>query len=106
MLVPRPPVPVLAEFVVALDLIRITFDLPLVPGIFTDLNWFARFADFEREPGIVRVLAGSPTICTITTTLSPADVGPDVVDYSAGIPDLVGQNGLPVAPFTEPMIPA
>lgn len=101
---PTPPVPIGATFVVALQLIRITFDQPLVPGVFLDLNWFARFGNLERTPGVVRVVAGLPTVCTISTVVAPADIGPDLVDYTAAAPDLFGQNGLPVAAFSEPLV--
>ncbi len=103
---PNPPAPVSAVFVLALQLIRITFDRPLVPGVFLDLNWFARFTDLERTPGIVRVTAGNPTLCTITTVVAPADLGPNIVQYTATAPDLVGQDGQFVLPFTEPLVAA
>ncbi len=101
---PEPPVPILARFFVLTGIIRITFDKPLQPGSFTDRDWFARWANRERAIGLVIVLAGSPTVCTINTTLSPADVGPNIVQYTAGSAELIGQNGIPVAPFTEPLV--
>lgn len=101
---PPPPLPTLAQFVISTKIIRVTFDRPLVPGIFLDFNWFARFGDRERTPGIVRVFAATPTVCTITTVIAPADLGPNIVQYTAALPDLIGQNGTAVAPFTEPLI--
>ena len=99
---PDPPVPVLGQFSTLTKVISITFDKPLEPGTFTDLNWFARFGDRERTPGLVRVFPGQPTVCEITTVIAPADLGPDIAQYTAAIPDLIGQNGAPVAPFTQP----
>lgn len=101
---PTAPVPVLAEFVVATGRVRVTFDQPLVVDTYTALNWFARWSDLERSPGVVEVFAPNPTVCTISTSVQPSDLGPDIIQYTAAAPDLIGQNGLLVAPFTEPLI--
>lgn len=102
---PSPPVPILATFRVDLNLVLVTFDKPLVPTSKNPLNYFVRVSEFERDPTFATVPAGAPTFLSVVTTVGPADSGPDVVTYSAAVPDLIGQNGASVVPFTQPLLP-
>lgn len=104
LLVSSPPVPILATFRIDEPLVRITFDQPLMPTSKATLHYFTRWQAFEYETTFASVPAGDPTFLNLAQDLVAGDAGPDVVRYDGGDPTLVGQNGLRVAAFTQPLV--
>lgn len=97
-MLPDPPLPISATIDARGDLV-VTFDKPLVPGLTAGPNWFVRRTNLTRAflgPGVVAGFTMSAG-----TFIDVADPGPDVVTYFAVVQDLVGTNGLPVAPFAN-----
>jgi len=92
------PVPIHATFIKP-DVISITFDQGLVPGVLSGLNWTARF-----ENQIWNAYAAGATGPGVNMALHPGlpDLGPDVVHYSAAVPDVVSlATGIPAPAFTH-----
>lgn len=96
---PEPaPVPIAAT-INGFGFLQIVFDRPLQPGVVQGANWFARRANVARlffpDPSAAgAAVSGSAPV-------SGADIGPDIVSYSAAVPDVIGANGVPVAAFTD-----
>ncbi len=101
LLVPSPPVPVSGRFLSGPSIMQLDFDLPLQVGSFSEQNWTIRALDLEWSVFSVTVPAGNPLRVVAGVGNPVAEVAPPSVSYSAGIPDLVGQDGSPVAPFTD-----
>lgn len=93
------PRPLYAEFHVASLTLTVWFDKLLVDGPVLRFNW--RVHDGLN---LHFQIAGVGIAAMRTVTVPLLAVLPDLtaigVDYSAVIPDVIGRNGLPVAPFT------
>lgn len=79
----------------------ITFDLPLVVGLLDERTYTLRASSFEWDAAMAAVLAPRPTEVAIDFDRTDPAAPGDVISYNALPADLVGQNGLPVAPFVD-----
>lgn len=100
---PTPPVPIAGTFDVSLRTLLLDFDQPLVVGVLDERDWTVEADASEWDPNTAAVTGGNPSrvISTYSRGGAAAD---DVVIFTAVAGDLVGQNGLPVAPFTFPIV--
>lgn len=92
-----PRLPIAADFTVGTLTLVVTFDGPLIPGLTAVPNWFVRQGGATKVVIAPGVVAGSTV--TVQTALGGFNPGPDVCSYFAAPPDLVGTNGVPIAPF-------
>lgn len=95
---PTPPVPILAT-ITAPGFVTLTFDQPLIPGPSNVNNYFVRRTNVDREPVPPATIAGSAV--SFTSIPDRANVGPDVISFSAFFPDIIGVTGLPAAAFVD-----
>lgn len=98
MLPPSAPVPLQATFTLATKILTVDFDKLLVGQPTAASNWFAWDGIFRYQniPGL-----GFALLRRVTVHL-PAimpDFGAIRCTYLGAIPDVIGRNGLPVAPF-------
>ena len=99
---PSPPVPTAGTFDISLRTLLLDFDKPLVVGLLDERDWEVEANNVEWDPNTARVLGGNPF--RVITTYTPGGAAADeVVRYSGVAGDLIGQNGLPVAPFVFPI---
>lgn len=92
------PLPLQATFIRATSILTVDFDKLLQTGPLAGSNWFA-WDGVNRRDNAAGL--GSALMRRVTMPL-PAlipDFGGIRCTYLAAIPDLIGQNGLPVAPF-------
>lgn len=94
-----PPVPVDALFNPFTGRYVVTFDKPVQDAaVLTPGNWVARWTNTGRSCTAAEALGGQ---AFVGTAMEDPDVGPNMVRYSAVVPDLVGVNGLRVQPFEQ-----
>lgn len=98
---PVPPLPIAGTFEPATGEMRLTFDQDLVVGVLDDRNWELIGDSHDWATDETEIFAPEPRV--VVGIFSQEDPRPpgNLVDYSAGVPDLVGQNGLPVAAFAD-----
>ncbi len=92
-----PPLPITAFFQTTTGIWLVIFDKPMQEGTSNPNNYEI------RVDGTRRVISGVPTVGPdrVSGDSVPAfpDAGEERIWYKALIPDLIGLNGLPVAPF-------
>lgn len=98
-MLPEAPVPVSGTFAPATGVLLLLFSLPLRTGILDERDWALR-ADGTTWDAI-DVQVEHPLIATVRGSFVRADVeaGLPIVTCTCAIGDLVGRNGIPVAPF-------
>lgn len=94
------PVPIAARYFTAAARAEIDFDAGLQPGLKFAPNWTFRFSGFGWGTNVVSVgMPQSRVVCTAMIA-GPPDPGPNVVNYAAGIPDIIrASDGVPAAAF-------
>lgn len=83
------------------ELIRVTFDSPLAAGTFLPANFTVRWANYVKAITAAVVAPGPAGILELSLGAGWYQKGPDVVAYLGAPLELVGQNGLTVAPFSD-----
>lgn len=78
------------------------FDKPLIAGL-TDLgNWRTRFNNIRYFGSSTGTIVGPPENLVVCLMAEDApELGPNVCSYAADPPDVVGTDGLAVAPFDD-----
>lgn len=93
------PVPVSATWTPTAGIWQCTFDKPLLPGVKTAGNWGMRVLDHLWAAASASVPVANPTRVTGLSFEGPPLPGANSIAYVATPPDIIGVNGLPVAPF-------
>jgi hypothetical protein len=92
------PLPVFATYTRATGTLAVDFDKLLVTGTSAGSNYFAWDGLFRHGAA-----AGLATVLMRRVELIMPDAVPDFglvrCTYTAGFPDLIGRNGIAVAPF-------
>lgn len=89
-----PPVPILATW--NDPQLQVTFDQQLIDQILDLANWSARLANTLYVPAAANVLGDTVALVMVP---DEADPGPDVVAYTAAVPDIRNLAGTPAAAF-------
>ena len=95
---PVPPVPIAGTFDISLQTLLLDFDQPLVVGPIDERDWSVNANVVEWDGVTATVPAGNPSRVVSTYMAAGPGAGATVA-YSGVGGDLIGQNGLPVAPF-------
>lgn len=81
------------------DVLVVTFDEALVPGVLNLANWSARIGGQRYTMGQAAAAGADVNLFLL---LGPPEPGPNVVDYAAAPPDVVSlATGIPAAAFTD-----
>lgn len=92
------PLPISATFNAASEILIVTFDQPIIPGILDTLNWRVRVSNQGYDP-----TTSIATDSIVTSILAPPDpdIGADVCRYAPPPFDVIGQNALPAPAFAD-----
>lgn len=101
-MLPRsPPVPILAQYFAAADVLRVFFDRQLIPGFSAAANW----GGCILLPGNTIVLGSAPGAIINNRVDVPCIragpcINPNTCGYNAAPPDVFNHDGVPAAAFS------
>ncbi|KKM95345.1 hypothetical protein LCGC14_1189180 [marine sediment metagenome] len=95
---PVPPIPIAAQMTLPSGDWILTFDQLLQPGLSAITNWGFRANNLIRSAMAPVTISGNTV--SAASSPGPPSVGFDFITYNAGIPDVIGVNGLAVEAFS------